>query len=58
LLFIIEKLHLLIVENPFSKSKKVFNVDDKYNYNKTSEQTELGKINKKGYNTLRKKKRN
>ncbi|MBD3892222.1 MULTISPECIES: rhomboid family protein [Flavobacteriaceae] len=59
LFLIIKKPHLLIVENPFSKSKKVFTFEDKYNSNKASKQSELDKIldkiNKKGYDKLTKK---
>ncbi|WP_340154853.1 rhomboid family intramembrane serine protease [uncultured Winogradskyella sp.] len=59
LFLIIKKPHVLLVKNPFSKSKNVYTVEDKYNSNKTSKQTELDsildKINKKGYDKLSKK---
>ena len=59
LFLVIKKPHLLIVENPFSRSKNVFTMEEKYNSNKTSKQTELDtildKINMKGYDKLTKK---
>lgn len=59
LFLIIRKPHLLIIQNPFSKSKGTFTIEDKYNTDKASKQTELDnlldKINKKGYNKLSKK---
>ncbi|PTM02786.1 MAG: rhomboid family intramembrane serine protease [Bacteroidetes bacterium] len=59
LFLVIKKPHLLIVENPFSRSKKVFTMEEKYNSNKASKQTELDtildKINMKGYDKLTKK---
>lgn len=59
LFLIIKKPHLLIVPNPFSKSKGVFTIEDKYNFNKASKQSELDKIldkiNEKGYESLSKK---
>ena len=59
LFFIIKKPHLLIIENPFSKSKKAFTIEDKYNFDKVAKQKELDKIldkiNKKGYDKLTKK---
>lgn len=59
LFLIIKKPHLLIVENPLSKSKNTYTIDDKFNSNKASKQNELDKIldkiNKKGYDKLSKK---
>lgn len=58
---IIKKPHFLIVQNPFSKPKNVFTIDDKYNHNRVSKQNELDqildKINKKGFDKLSKKER-
>ncbi|MBW1294995.1 rhomboid family intramembrane serine protease [Aquimarina litoralis] len=59
LYLISRKPHLLIVQNPFSKSKNVYTLEDRYNSNKVSKQNELDKIldkiNKKGYDKLSKK---
>ena len=59
LFLIIRKPHLLIVSNPFSRSKGLQTVEDKYHTDKVSKQTELDKIldkiNKKGYDKLSKK---
>ena len=58
LLLIIKKPHFLIIQNPFSKSKGVLTVEDKYNSIKISKQEELDrildKIHKKGFNKLSK----
>lgn len=59
LYLIVKKPHFLIVQNPFSKSKNVFTIEDKYNSIKATKQNELDrildKINKKGYDKLSKK---
>ncbi len=59
LFLIIKKPHFLIVSNPFSKSKSLLTIDDKYNSSKVSNQNELNKIldkiNKKGYDKLSKR---
>lgn len=59
LYLVIRRPHLLIIPNPFSKSKNAFTVDDQYNFNKASKQTELDelldKISKKGYDKLSQK---
>ncbi|MBC2846744.1 rhomboid family protein [Winogradskyella flava] len=59
LYLIVKKPHFLIVQNPFSKTKNVVTIEDKYNSNKASKQNELNrildKINKKGYDKLSKK---
>lgn len=59
LYLIVKKPHILIVQNPFSKTKNVLTIEDKYNSNKASKQSELDKIldkiNKKGYDKLTKK---
>jgi len=59
LYLIVKKPHFLIVQNPFSKTKNVVTIEDKYNSNKASKQSELDKIldkiNKKGYDKLTKK---
>lgn len=59
LYLIVKKPHFLIVQNPFSKSKNVFTIEDKYNSTKATKQNELDrildKINKKGYDKLSKK---
>ncbi|MEZ4859345.1 MAG: rhomboid family intramembrane serine protease [Flavobacteriaceae bacterium] len=59
LYLIVKKPHFLIVQNPFSKSKHNFTIEDKYNSVKASKQSELDsildKINKKGYDKLSKK---
>ena len=56
---IIQKPHLLLVSNPFSKSKGYSTIEDKYNSKKISKQAELDKlldkINNKGYDKLSKK---
>ena len=59
LYLIVKKPHFLIVQNPFSKSKNVFTIEDKYNSTKATKQNELDrildKINEKGYDKLSKK---
>lgn len=59
LFLIIKKPHFLIVSNPFSKSKSLLTINDKYNSSKVSNQNELNKIldkiNKKGYDKLSKR---
>lgn len=59
LYLIVKKPHFLIVQNPFSKSKNILTIEDKYNSTKASKQNELDrildKINKKGYDKLSKK---
>lgn len=59
LLLIIKKPHLLIISNPFSKSKNAYTIEDTYNDHKASKQVELDKIldkiHKKGYDKLSKK---
>ena len=59
LYLIVKKPHYLIVQNPFSKPKNIFTIEDKYNSTKASKQNELDrildKINKKGYDKLSKK---
>ncbi len=59
-LFLLIKMpHLLIVSNPFTKSKGLHSIEDQYNTNKINKQSEidkiLDKINKKGYENLSKK---
>jgi len=59
-LFLLIKMpHLLIVSNPFTKSKGLHSIEDQYNANKINRQSEidkiLDKINKKGYENLSKK---
>ena len=55
----IKKPHFLLVDNPFSKSKRNYTIEDKYNSKKVENQIELDKIldkiNKKGYDNLTKK---
>lgn len=59
LFLIIKKPHFLLVDNPFSKSKRNYTIEDKYNSKKVENQKELDKIldkiNKKGYDNLAKK---
>ena len=59
LILIIKMPHLLIIQNPFSKSKTAYTFEDKYNTAKATKQTELDKlldkINEKGYDKLSKK---
>lgn len=59
LYLIVKKPHFLIVQNPFSKPKNIFTIEDKYNSTKASKQNELDrildKIHKKGYDNLSKK---
>ncbi|MEP0265221.1 rhomboid family intramembrane serine protease [Dokdonia sp.] len=56
---IVKKLHLLIVSNPFSRSKNAYTIEDVYNEKKVSKQNELNqlldKINKNGYDKLSQK---
>lgn len=59
LFLIIKKPYFLLVDNPFSKSKRNYTIEDKYNSKKVENQIELDKIldkiNKKGYDNLTKK---
>ena len=59
LFLIIKKPYFLLVDNPFSKSKRNYTIEDKYNSKKVENQKELDKIldkiNKKGYDNLTKK---
>ncbi|MFI2743338.1 rhomboid family intramembrane serine protease [Zhouia sp. PK063] len=59
LYFIIKKPQMLLVANPFAKSKNLYTIEDKYASSKVSQQKELDgildKINKKGYHKLSKK---
>lgn len=59
LFLIINKPHFLLVDNPFSKSKSNYTIEDKYNSKIVEKQKELDKIldkiNKKGYDNLTKK---
>lgn len=59
LFFIIKKPYLLLLSNPFSKSKGLLTQEDKYNTHKLEKQEELDKlldkISTKGYDKLTKK---
>lgn len=59
LYLIVNKPHFLIVQNPFSKTKNILTIEDKYNSDKALKQSELDKIldkiSKKGYDKLTRK---
>jgi len=59
LFLIIRMPYFLLVSNPFSKSKGIMTIEDKYNSNKVNKQNELDiildKIKEKGYDNLSQK---